>query len=168
MTMADVFRKSALERLASPEQLDKAITVSRPASWLALLGVTIIIVAAVVWSLLGTLPTTLPAHGITVNSGNANGQIVECYMPYADSRQIETGMKAVVYSTLDNTRYDAQVVDISFDAAELSDIELIFGASDIIVLVSLQIADGSLPERTLVTANIITQEVAPINLLFKT
>jgi len=54
--MAGLFRKAALERLSSPEQLDKAITVSKPVSWLALIGVTIIIVAAILWLVFGDMP----------------------------------------------------------------------------------------------------------------
>ena len=56
VVLAGLFRKVALERLSSPEQLDKAITVSKPVSWLALIGVTIIIAAAVLWLVLGDMP----------------------------------------------------------------------------------------------------------------
>ena len=65
--MADLYRKSSLEKLSSPEQLDRAITVSSPMSWLALIGVAVIIVAAIVWSVFGTLPTTATVNGIVVN-----------------------------------------------------------------------------------------------------
>ena len=64
--MAKVFRKSAIERLSSPEQLDKALAIGSPMSWLALIGVTIMIVVALVWSVVGTLPTMLDASGIIV------------------------------------------------------------------------------------------------------
>jgi len=52
--MAGLFRKAALERLSSPEQLDKAITVSSPLSWVALIGVTLIIAAAIFWFVQGS------------------------------------------------------------------------------------------------------------------
>ena len=48
--MAQVFRKSALEKLPSPEQLDKAMVVTSPASWAVLTGVALIVAAAVVWA----------------------------------------------------------------------------------------------------------------------
>ncbi len=65
--MADLFRKSSIEKLANPEQLDKAITVSSSMSWLALLGVTFVIIVTAVWSVIGTLPTTVTVSGIIVN-----------------------------------------------------------------------------------------------------
>lgn len=69
--MADLFRKSSLERLSNPEQLDRAITISHPMSWLALLGVLIVIVATVVWSILGTLPTTVTVNGIIAGTADS-------------------------------------------------------------------------------------------------
>lgn len=62
--MAELYRKSALERISSPEQLDKAVRVTSPMSWLALLAVTLIIVVTVIWSIVGTLPVTVTTQGI--------------------------------------------------------------------------------------------------------
>lgn len=69
--MADLYRKSSLEKLSNPEQLDRAITISSPMSWFVLLGVALIIVATVIWSILGTLPTTVTVNGIIVAPENA-------------------------------------------------------------------------------------------------
>ena len=69
--MANLYRKSSLEKLSNPEQLDRAITISSPMSWLALLGIVLIIVATVIWSIFGTLPTTATVNGIIVNPENA-------------------------------------------------------------------------------------------------
>ena len=57
--MSGLFRKVALERLSSPEQLDKAITVSSPVSWLALIGVTVIIAAGILWLVFSGLPVVI-------------------------------------------------------------------------------------------------------------
>ena len=62
--MADLYRKSSIEKLSNPEQLDKAITISSPMSWIALLGVVLIIISTVLWSIFGTLPTTVTVSGI--------------------------------------------------------------------------------------------------------
>ena len=67
--MKQVFRKSALDKIASVDQLDKTLRVTSPMSWLALLGVTVILVAAVIWSVTGTLPSTITASGILVEAG---------------------------------------------------------------------------------------------------
>ncbi len=65
--MGSIFRKSALERLSSPEQLDKTIKITSPLSWLVILGVAVIISAFIFWSVSGNLPTTMTATGIVVN-----------------------------------------------------------------------------------------------------
>ena len=57
--MVGLFRKAALERLSSPEQLDKAIVVSKPVSWLALIGLTVIIAAGILWLIYGDLPIAI-------------------------------------------------------------------------------------------------------------
>lgn len=62
--MAELYRKSALERISSPEQLDKALTVTSPVSWIALLGITVIVVVSVIWSIVGTIPVTISTQGI--------------------------------------------------------------------------------------------------------
>lgn len=62
--MADLYRKSALERMSNPEQLDKVLKVTSPMSWIALMGITLIIVVTIVWSILGTIPETITVKGV--------------------------------------------------------------------------------------------------------
>lgn len=69
--MADLYRKSALEKISNPEQLDKALVVTSPLSWLALVAVTLILVVTVVWSVVGRIPETLTLGGYVV-PGNGN------------------------------------------------------------------------------------------------
>ncbi len=65
--MAQLFRKSAIEKLSSPEQLDKSIVVTSPMSWTVLIGIAIIIVCFGVWAFCGSMPTTLEAQGVISN-----------------------------------------------------------------------------------------------------
>ena len=57
-----VFRRAALERLASPEQLDQLMQLTTPKGWLALLALCALLVAAMVWALWGTVYTTIGAN----------------------------------------------------------------------------------------------------------
>lgn len=66
--MANLYRKSSIEKLSNPEQLDRIITITSPMSWLALLGVVIVIVATLIWSVTGTLPTIQNAEGVFVST----------------------------------------------------------------------------------------------------
>lgn len=71
--MADLFRKTSLEKLSSPEQLDKMIVITPPSFWIALLGAAGMIVFALVWSIFGRLPINVETQGIYVNSGGTYG-----------------------------------------------------------------------------------------------
>ena len=66
--MKNVFRKSALDKISSVDQLDKVLKITSPLSWLALLGITLILAVTVVWSIVGTLPSTITASGVIVGA----------------------------------------------------------------------------------------------------
>lgn len=66
--MAEIYRKSVLEKLSSPDQLDRMIVITPPTFWLSMLGVAGIIVVALVWSILGRLPVNVSGNGILVSS----------------------------------------------------------------------------------------------------
>lgn len=70
--MAQLYRKSALEKISSPEQLDKALTITSAYSWIALAAVTLIVVATIVWSIIGTIPVTVTTAGIVASPVSTN------------------------------------------------------------------------------------------------
>lgn len=65
----EIFRKSALETLSSPEQLDQMMKITRPRSWIALSTMALVLVAAILWGIFGALPTTVSGGGIIVSKG---------------------------------------------------------------------------------------------------
>lgn len=70
--MADnMYRKSMLERMSSPEQLDKMIVITSPSFWLALAGGALIVVVALIWAIAGRLPVKVEATGICVPNQKA-------------------------------------------------------------------------------------------------
>ena len=69
--MASLYRKSSLEKLSNPEQLDKAIVISSPMSWLALVGILLVIVVTIIWSIAGTLPSTVTVNGILISPADS-------------------------------------------------------------------------------------------------
>lgn len=75
--MADLYRKSSLERMSNFEQLDRALKVTSPMSWIALLGITLIIVVSVIWSFVGTIPETVTAKGIVSSVVGSNSIYTE-------------------------------------------------------------------------------------------
>lgn len=86
-----VFRKVSLERLASPEQLDQLLQVTRPSGWLALGSLAAILVAALVWGFAGTIPTEARGGGMLLRRGGvsdlvaaASGQVEELLVAVGD------------------------------------------------------------------------------------
>ncbi len=66
---ADIFRKVALERLSSPEQLDQLLTVTPARSWVALVGVLLLTGLTVAWGFTGSIATSVFGQGVMVRRG---------------------------------------------------------------------------------------------------
>lgn len=65
----EIFRKSALDRIASMDQLDQTMTVIKPSNVLALISFAIIVAVAFVWGFVGSIPDTVAGTGVLINSG---------------------------------------------------------------------------------------------------
>lgn len=67
--MLGPFRKQALDRLSSPEELDRLVRVSQPATWVALAGLLLVVAAVVLWATLSTITTTASGLGFVLPEG---------------------------------------------------------------------------------------------------
>jgi HlyD family secretion protein len=86
-----IFRKVALERLSSPEQLDQLLQVTDPKGWLALGALGTILLSALVWGIWGAIPTESTGEGILLRRGGVSdlvapsaGQIEEVLVSAGD------------------------------------------------------------------------------------
>lgn len=77
-----MFRKAALDKLASPEQLDVLMQITSPRNWAMLYALGALIVLIIAWSIFGTIPTKVSGQGILLRgdavlavSSLATGQI---------------------------------------------------------------------------------------------
>lgn len=68
--MSNLYRQSSIEKLSNPDQLDRAISISSPMSWIALIGVAIIIVATILWAIFGSIITTISVNAVLVAPAN--------------------------------------------------------------------------------------------------
>ena len=57
--MAGIFRKTALERLSSPDQLDSMLKITSPMSWLGIGAAGALAVAVIAWAFTGSIPNTV-------------------------------------------------------------------------------------------------------------
>ena len=69
MTDRPIFRQAALERLSSPERLDELMHVTHPRAWFALLALTLVVAAAVVWGFVGWVSSRVVGEGILLRGG---------------------------------------------------------------------------------------------------
>jgi HlyD family secretion protein len=86
------FRKVALDRLSSPEQLDRLMQVTDPRGWLILCSFGIVLTTAAVWGVLGRIQHDVPATGMLVRSGGvfeisalSNGRITDLAVRVGDT-----------------------------------------------------------------------------------
>jgi HlyD family secretion protein len=68
-----MFRKAALAKLASPEQLDSLMQVTTPKGWLALIALLIVIGAGLAWGVLGRTSERVSGAGILLPEGGLFG-----------------------------------------------------------------------------------------------
>jgi len=67
-----IFRKQAIERMSSPEQLDELMPVTSPHGWIALAGMTVALLMVIVWAVFGTIETAVPGSGALVRIGGVD------------------------------------------------------------------------------------------------
>ena len=106
---------------SSPEQLDKVLKVTSPMSWLALIGLTLIVIVTVIWSIVGTIPVTITAPGIVSSMVGSNavytqdsGTVVSVRARTGD--EIHLGDPVLTYKNAANeiqTIYSDQVGTVS-------------------------------------------------------
>jgi HlyD family secretion protein len=67
--MANIFRKTSLDRLSSPEQLDRLITVTSPKVWLVIITIGLVLACGIIWGVFGRIPVRVDTSGILLSSG---------------------------------------------------------------------------------------------------
>lgn len=59
-----LFRKTALERISSPERLNEYIKITHPGVWSVLVACLALLLAVGFWAFYGSIPDTIHAFGI--------------------------------------------------------------------------------------------------------
>lgn len=86
-----IYRQAALDRLASPEQLDHLVPVVDARGWLALAVCAVLALGVLAWSLAGALPVEVAARGTLAGDG-----LALLHVPAAAAGAIRPGMPVVL------------------------------------------------------------------------
>ena len=86
----NIFRTKAVERVTSPEALDKYLKVTSPSVWMSLIAIIIILCGFIIWGVIGKIETTVTT-GCQIDQG-----YLTCYVKDEDMEKVSEGDKIVV------------------------------------------------------------------------
>lgn len=92
-----IFRKSSLERISSPEQLNEYVKVTNPGIWLVLLGLFILLFAVGIWAFTGSIPETVQLAGVAYGGEEQETDTIYCYVPLSVSKRLNTVEKTEAF-----------------------------------------------------------------------
>lgn len=187
----NLFRKSSLERVSSPEQLNEYIKVTNPSLIVILVTVFAMILSAMVWIFAGGLPKTVSLEGVVM--GNSSGtQKVYSYVSIGDSKRLTEGTAVQIcpeYAPREEYGYingkitsigdeivTSQYLNYKFDNPQII-LPLITAASKESNLIEIEMEMGDwsnengknieIVEGTLCEVSAIVGETKPYELIFK-
>lgn len=147
----NLFRKSSIDRVNSPEQLNDYIRVSNPSIWIILMAVILLLSAVIVWGVFGSLPTTVTTSGMA-----KDGKVV-IFLPEGDAAKLSPGMKADI-SNLEGTVTEVSTVPKSYE-------EISSEFTDAYTLYSLKLTEWNY--AVTITAAGIPEGVVPVSVVTK-
>lgn len=86
----NLFRKSSIDKLKSPEQLNAYIRVANPGIWLVIAAIIVLLLGVLAWGIFGTMESSVASGAL------AEGGEVICYISENEAAKIEIGMQAKI------------------------------------------------------------------------
>jgi HlyD family secretion protein len=126
------FRESAVESVASPDQVNKVAPIASPRLWLLVAASAVLVAAFVAWAALGTIPLVVRGTGILIEGtmvvsaeSPTDGRIAEVRVRAGDS--VEQGE---VIALVANPALEAQLKDAQLAAARLREQDAAMSAAE--------------------------------------
>src|SRR5947207_5683175 len=124
-----LFRKVALERLSSPEQLDQLMRVTTPRAWLGLIGLGGLLIVVLLWSIFGTIESAETGQGILIRGAGVQvveapraGQVVRVYVQPGD--KVQQGQQVASIRPSDQSGQDQELSVSSPQAGRVLEIRV--------------------------------------------
>ncbi|WOJ93366.1 NHLP bacteriocin system secretion protein [Congregibacter variabilis] len=87
----EIFAKSALDKLSSPEQLDQLIRITPPRSWVSLAALGLVLLAIVLWGVFGAVSKSVLGQGIITRAGGISKVVSNGSGVIGFSKQLRVG-----------------------------------------------------------------------------
>ncbi len=165
-----LFRKSALEKLSSPEQLDVMMQVTSPTGWIALAGTGMILVFVIIWSLVGQIGIRVDGQGLLIRGGavfdvtsGAQGRLNEVFVKAGD--RIQEGQ---VVARIGQPELELKIQNTKAQIAALSEQNRDIGARGTSIIGQLQAQAGELREKVAVQQKLVARGLLTRGTLLKT
>lgn len=152
----NIFRKTSLDRISSPEQLNDYIRVTNPGVWMIMCVVVLMLTGICVWGIFGRMDTTLTVGAVTENDRTV------CYVKEDQASELDVGM----HVWIEDTQY--QISDILRDPIQVDDTfaEYLLHVGSLAEGEWVYIAelDGAFGEDGMISrAEIVIESVAPMS-----
>ncbi|NGX43170.1 MAG: hypothetical protein K940chlam7_01461 [Chlamydiae bacterium] len=149
--MKDEIRRS-IRRLSSPEQIDQMLNLAQPIPWYPIVCVFILIIATLVWSFVGRIPTEVTGRGISLSpkgvfsiQSNTNGTVTDIRIAERDV------LKAGDYiATIYNPKQKAILTEIESTLFKIVQLE-----KELVMLEERLVSRQSLYEEGLVAKTVV-------------
>lgn len=107
---SNIFRKKSLDKISSPEDLDRYIKTTTPSLWLLLISVILFLVGIIVWATLSTVSIE------SESTCNVSNGVVTCYIT---ENRVES-LKKDTYIEINNNKYPITKFNGPIEAEEYS------------------------------------------------
>ena len=134
MPQGSLFRDEAVDKMLSPDELDRLMRVVDPRGWLALVGLLALVVPAALWALLGTIPDERSADDGILLHRDALHAVVSQTSGLVTDVEVETGDTVTAGQVLIHLRTE--------DGAE-AEVVTLFGGE----VVDVPVGKGMLVDR---------------------
>ena len=173
------FRRSAMNRVASADELDHYIKVTNPSAWVVAVAAFLLVVGIIVWAVVAIVPVTVNTTGVvTLDEGYEAGRVI-CWVDETTANRIDkTDMRASIdgveakHAELSDTPMSASEVisflgsDFYVDSIDLKDWNYLVTIEPGSELSTTDYTIGtSMGAAYLVPVSIITSETNPITIV---
>jgi hypothetical protein len=86
-----LFREEAMDKMSSPDELDRLMRVTDPKGWLALIALLGLVAAAVVWGVFGSVPVQVSGDKGVLLGGDSRSQAVSQTSGLVTDVRVEIG-----------------------------------------------------------------------------